>query len=84
MIPNTNGKSESAENPDIARMIELELINRRAALQQKSGRYRSMRTLTWLAFAALVVGLGALLFFGFSRLSQHRAEKKIHLVTPNR
>lgn len=87
MISGGRSKIESAENdPDaLARLLELELIQKRAGLKQANARYRSMRMLSWFVIFVLVAGLVAAFLFGFSQLSHRRAQpSRIHLVTPKR
>lgn len=87
MISGGSSKIESAENdPDaLARLLELELIQKRAGLKQANARYRSVRMLGWFIIFVLVAGLIAAFVFGFSKLNQHRAQpSQVHPVTPKR
>ena len=72
MIPDGDGKSESSKvDPDqIARMLELEMAQKRAEWIAASARHHTIRTIS-IVFLAIVV-MGALLafFLMFTQLSQ--------------
>ena len=69
MIPDTDGKIESAKNDpgQLARVLELELLQKRAAWQRAHSRYRAIRTLSILFLLIVVAGSVAALFLLFSR-----------------
>lgn len=77
MIPNTPGKSESVKNDpgDLARVLELELLQKRAAWQRERERYGVIRTISILFLVVMVAASIAGLFFLFSRFSGERAHQ---------
>lgn len=75
MIPPLSGKPELAENdPEkLGQLLDLELVQKRAEWKRASGRYRNIRTVSFLFLFFLIVG-GLLAFFlVFSRVNEERA-----------
>ena len=56
-----SGKHEPADPENAVRMLELELIHRRAVLQQAAAPYRRLRAASFIFLFAII--LGALLAF---------------------
>jgi hypothetical protein len=68
MIPDTEGKGESTKSDpgQLARVLELELIQKRAAWQRANARHRTVRTISILFLFIIIAGSLAALFFLFS------------------
>jgi hypothetical protein len=65
MIPPVPGKTESTQTDpgDLARVLELELLQKRAARQRASSRYRATRGLSFLfLFIIILAAIGAFFF----------------------
>jgi hypothetical protein len=58
MIPDPEGKTESVKNDpgDLARVLELELFQKRAAWLRTNARYRAMRALSLVLLFLIVAG----------------------------
>ncbi|MEP7014965.1 MAG: hypothetical protein ABI925_05960 [Verrucomicrobiota bacterium] len=70
MMPDIDGKSESVKSDpgDLARVLELELLQKRADWQRKSERYRTIRAVSLFCLLIIVLAGIASLFFLFSHL----------------
>lgn len=70
MIGDTFGKTESVKNDpgELARVLELELIQKRAAWQRANTRYRTIRTISVVFLFLVVIGSIAAFLFFFSHL----------------
>lgn len=65
MIPPVSGKTDSiqTEPGDLARVLELELLQKRAAWQRANARHRTIRGLSFLfLFIIILAAVGALFF----------------------
>jgi hypothetical protein len=70
MIPATSGKIESGKNDpvELARLLDIELIQKRAEWQRASRRYRAVKTLSLLFLFLVIAGVILAVFFGLSFL----------------
>ena len=86
MIEDTPGKTESVKNDpgDLARVLELELIQKRAAWQRASTRYRALKTISILFLFIIIAGSLAAFFLISSRVSEPHANQHdtTHVVAP--
>ncbi len=75
MIPDTPGKTESVKSDpgDLARVLELELLQKRAAWQRAQARYGIIRTISIFFLVIVLAASIAGFFLLFSRLSGERA-----------
>ncbi len=76
-MPDDQAKPDRAENdPDkLSRLLELELIQKRAAWQQANARYKTLKSASLLFL--LVVILAALIgfYFVFTRVNEQRGQQ---------
>lgn len=77
MIPDTRGKTESVKSDpgDLARVLELELLQKRAAWQRSCARYGLIRTVSIFFLVIVVAASIAGFFLLFSRFSGERAHQ---------
>ncbi len=77
MIPDTDGKGESAKSDpgQLARVLELELIQKRAAWQRANERSRTIRTLSILFLVIVIVGSLVAFFLVFSSFREQRGNQ---------
>ena len=67
MNSNRDGKPEPAADPQtLVRLLELELIQKRAARQQASKKLGSLRTASFLFLFLILLGAGLAMYFVFS------------------
>jgi hypothetical protein len=71
MTDSSNPKTKEIE--DLSRLLELELIQKRATWQQAGQRYRSYRAAGFAFLALLVVACLISGYFVFMRVSEQRA-----------
>jgi hypothetical protein len=73
MMSDEDSKPKSTDPEELSRLLEIELLQKRAEWKQAAGRARTIRMVSFL-FLFLVI-LGALLayFFIFSELNGNRA-----------
>ena len=78
MIPDASGKIESGKNDavELSRVLELELIQKRATWKRASARYRTIRNMGLFFLLILVIGVIAAFLFLFSRLNEQRANQQ--------
>jgi hypothetical protein len=76
MMPADDGKSKSVNSDELARLLDIELIQKRAAWKEAGARHRAIRMASF-AFLFLII-MAALLvyFFVFSDLSENRNAPK--------
>lgn len=67
--PNSPGADE------LSRLLELELIQKRAAWKQTSQRNRSFRTVAFLFLFLLIAGAALGFFFVFTRVNEERPNR---------
>lgn len=74
MIPDTRGKTESVKNDpgDLARVLELELLQKRAAWQRTQARYGVIRIISIFFLVIVMAASIAGFFLLFSRFSGER------------
>ena len=68
-MDDTLGKTESVKNDpgELARVLELELIQKRAAWQRAGARYRAIRTISVIFLFIVIAASLAAFFLFFSR-----------------
>lgn len=74
----TFGKTESVKNDpgELARVLELELIQKRAAWQRANTRYRTIRTMSVVFLFLVVIGSIAAFLFFFPRANEARPSRE--------
>lgn len=72
------------EAEQMARMLELELIQKRMAWQQAKQRKKSYRSLAFLFLFLLFAGCALGFFFVFSRVTEERQNRPAPAATSNR
>ena len=76
MIPEADGKSESKMDPDeLARLLDIELAQKRAAWAEAGQRSRRIRTISFLFLAIVVLGALAAFVMVFTQLPQDRVKQ---------
>src|SRR5205807_10506117 len=75
--PNSTAKPEAKEiDPEqLARLLEIELIGKRAQWKQTAARNRSRRINTFVILAVLVAGCAVAFLFLFSKVNEERANR---------
>ena len=78
MIPDAIGKPNPNESdPENAeRLLELELVRKRAEWKESGERYRAFRSMSFVFLFLLIVGALVAAFFVFSRVSEQRANQR--------
>jgi hypothetical protein len=78
MIPESLGKTNSNESDaeKLARLLEIELIQKRASWKQAGERNQRFRTFSFLFLFVLIVGCIIGFFFAFSRVNQERTNQR--------
>ena len=73
MIPDGDGKPESrqTEADQLARLLEIELEQKKAEWAEKSARYRNLRTMAFLFLAVIIMGAIAAFFYAFTRMTHN-------------
>jgi hypothetical protein len=88
MMEDPLGKTESVKNDpgDLARVLELELIQKRVAWQRASTRYRALKTISILFLFIIIAGSLAAFFLISSRVDERHANQDdpTHTVAPKR
>jgi hypothetical protein len=72
-VPITNAKQAEAEQ--IAKLLELELMQKRAAWKQAGARRRNARAMSFAFLFLIIVGCLAGLFFAFSMINGERPKQ---------
>lgn len=77
MIPPVSGKTESlqTEPGDLARVLELELLAKRAAWQRATARHRTVRGLSFLFLFIIILAAGSAFFFVLLRAKDEAANR---------
>jgi heme/copper-type cytochrome/quinol oxidase subunit 2 len=75
----TNSKQIDADQ--LARLLELELMQKRAQWKQASSRRRSMRTMAFAFIFVLVAASLVGFFFVFTRVNEERANQQNSTTT---
>ena len=73
-VPSTNAKQAEAEQ--IAKLLELELLQKRAAWKQAGARRRNARAMSFAFLFLIIVGCLAGLFFAFSMVNDERPKQQ--------
>ena len=75
MNSNRDGKPEPVDPETMVRLLELELIQKRAARQQASKKLGSLRTASFLFLFLILLGAALAMYFVFSsgRMDEMRA-----------
>jgi hypothetical protein len=78
MIPNAAGKPNPNElgAEELERLLELELLQKRAEWKQTGKRYRAFRSMSFVFLFLLITGTLVAAFFVFSRVSEQRANPR--------
>jgi hypothetical protein len=76
MIPSDNGKPKSGDPEELARLLEIELIQKRAAWNQAAARHRAIRMASFAFLFFIIVAALFLYFFVFSDLNENRGAPK--------
>ena len=79
--PATDTKPNETEAEQLARLLELELMQKRAQWKQASSRHRSMRTLAFVFIFFLIAACLVGAFFVFSRVNEERANQHSSTTT---
>jgi hypothetical protein len=76
-MPEADSKRESPENdPEhLARLLEIELAQKRATWKNTSARYSKIRTASFFFLFLVVVGSLLAFFLFFSRMNEERANR---------
>jgi type VI protein secretion system component VasF len=77
----TDTKPNDTEADNLARLLELELMQKRAQWKQASSRHRSMRTMAFVFVFLVVAACLAGAFFVFSRVNEERATQHTDTTT---
>ena len=75
MMPADDGKPKSSDPDELARFLEIELIQKRAAWKQAASRYRAIRMVSFLFLFLIILAALLVYFFVFSDLSGNRAPR---------
>lgn len=77
MMADENGKPKSTENdPDqIARLLELELLQKRAAWKQASERHRAFKSASFLFLFIVIIAAVVGFYLIFSQVSERRGRQ---------
>jgi hypothetical protein len=75
MIPDANSKPESSESDpeQLARLLEIQLAQKRAAWKDTGARVQKIRTLSFVFLFILVIGSLAAFFFLMTQLNERRS-----------
>jgi len=78
MMLGPDGKSEPTENDpeQLSRLLELELIQKRAAWKNASARHNKLRTASFVFLFILIVASLFAFFVFFSRMNEQRANQR--------
>jgi len=86
MNPHGNSKPEPSDSDQVMRLVELELAQRRIALQQARSPYRGFRLASFVFLFAVLLGIGLAFYYVFysGSLDEIRARKSARpTVTPS-
>ncbi|HEX8490727.1 MAG TPA: hypothetical protein VF626_06905 [Chthoniobacterales bacterium] len=75
MNPDGNGKPEPIDPEQMLRLLDLELMQKRALRKQASARRTSLRALSFLFLFVVLLGAAAAVYFAFTsgRIEELRA-----------
>jgi len=76
MMPDDDGKPKSTDPGQFARLLEIELIQKRAAWKQAAARHRAIRMASFAFLFFVIMAALLLYFFVFSDLSGNRSTPK--------
>jgi hypothetical protein len=65
MNPHSDGKPESNDPHQVMRLLEVELAQRRVALQQARSPYRAFRLASFIFLFAVIVGVALAFYYVF-------------------
>ncbi len=66
MMPADDGKSKSVNPDELARLLEIELIQNRAAWKQAAARHRAIRMVSFLFLFLVIAGVAVALYVVFA------------------
>jgi hypothetical protein len=77
MIPDVAGKPNPNESDpgNVERLLELELVRKRAEWKETGTRYRMFRSISFVFLFLLIAGTLVAAFFVFSRVSEQRSNQ---------
>ncbi len=75
MADSSEPKPNEIDADNLSRLLELELIQKRATWKQAGERYRSIRTAGFVFLFVLIVGCLIGFFFAFTRVNEQRANQ---------
>jgi len=77
-MPDTSATTNSNENDaeKLARLLELELTQKRAAWKQAAAHYRTVRLLGFLCLFILILACAGGFLFVFSRVNEERTSQR--------
>jgi hypothetical protein len=81
MMPADDGKPKSTDPDELARLLEIELIQKRAVWKQAAARHRAIRMVSFLFLFLIIMGALLVYFFFFSELSGNRTPKPTPAAT---
>jgi hypothetical protein len=76
MMPADDGKPKSASADELARLIELELIQKRAEWKQAAARHHAIRMASFAFLLFVIMGALVVYFFVYSDLRENRSAPK--------
>ena len=77
--PDTKPNENEAEQ--LARLLEVELMQKRVQWKQASSRHRSMRTMAFMFVFLLIAACVVAAFFVFSRVNEERTNQQSNTTT---
>ena len=81
MTQTASSQSAGTEADQVARLLELELIQKRTAWKQAKERKKSFRTLAFLFLFLLFMACAAGAFFAFTRVNEERQNRPAAATT---
>lgn len=76
MMSEDDSKPKSTDPDELARLLEIELMQKRAGWKQAAGRYRTIRMVSFVFLFLVIMGALLAYFFISSELSGNRAAPK--------
>ena len=78
MISEVSGKRQAMENEseELTRLLDLELIQKRAAWKRAAGRHRTFRMIGVFSILIVLAAVSFVLFFLFSRANEERMNSR--------
>ena len=75
MVDPTQANMRDIDAENLSRLLELELIQKRASWKQAGDRYRSIRAAGFIFLFILIVGCLIGGYFAFTRMSEQRTNR---------